>query len=283
MGGSQGPTGLARRSRRLSDAETEQRMLQAAVRMVSSAGLTVSLDHISLEEVIREAGVARSTVYRRWPHKDLFFSDLVRELARNATPTIQAQERELIGRIVAERADWLDTPNGRQTLVAELFRQLAAFDFLTLSDSAEWRTYLALHATFVSIADDELRDQVQAALAESERDHLAAVASAWARLTRLLGYRLRPELAVTFKDLAALLDATMRGLVMMALAVPELGSRRTVAQPFPAAGAADWSLPALGLASIALGLIEIDPEVEWDADRIGRIRLALAALTEPVS
>jgi AcrR family transcriptional regulator len=283
MSGSQGPTGLARRSRRLSDAETEQRMLLAAVRMVSSTGLTVSLDHISLEEVIREADVARSTVYRRWPHKDLFFSDLVRELARNATPTIQAEERELVGRIVAERADWLDTPEGRQSLIAELFRQLSVLDFQTLSDSAEWRTYLALHATFVSIADDELREQVQAALAESERDHIAAVATAWTQLTGLLGYRLRPELGATFEDLAALLDATMRGLVMMALAVPELGTQRTLAQPFRLADAADWSLPALGLASIAMGLIEVDPGVRWDADRIAGTRLALATLTERVS
>ena len=67
-------------------------MLQAAARMVSSAGLTVSLDHISLEDVIRTADVSRSTVYRRWPHKDLFFSDLVKELARTATPTILADE-----------------------------------------------------------------------------------------------------------------------------------------------------------------------------------------------
>ena len=49
--------------------------------MISSGGLTVSLDHISLEQLIRDADVSRSTVYRRWPHKDLFFSDLVRELA----------------------------------------------------------------------------------------------------------------------------------------------------------------------------------------------------------
>jgi AcrR family transcriptional regulator len=56
--------------------------------MVHRDGLTVSLDHISLEEVIRDADVSRSAVYRRWPYKDLFFSDLVKELARSATATI---------------------------------------------------------------------------------------------------------------------------------------------------------------------------------------------------
>ena len=54
---------------------------------MSQTGLTVSLDHISFEDVIRDADVSRSAVYRRWPYKDLFFSDLVKELATKATPS----------------------------------------------------------------------------------------------------------------------------------------------------------------------------------------------------
>jgi AcrR family transcriptional regulator len=283
MTASMAPTGLARRSRRLSDQETERRMLQAAVRMVSNAGLTVSLDHISLEEVIRAAGVSRSTVYRRWPHKDLFFSDLVKELARTATPTILAEEVALIREVLAERPDWLDSPMQRQSLVAELTRRLSLLDFETLSSSAEWRTYVALHATFMSLADDELRAQVQAALAESEREHLSSVASAWEQLTGLLGYRLRPELGSTFGDLAALLDATMRGLVIMAQSMPELGQQRISARPLSAAGTTDWSLPALGLASVASGFIEPDPDVEWDEKRITTVKQALATIAQPAA
>lgn len=283
MTASTAPTGLARRGRRLSDQETEQRMLQAAVRMVSSAGLTVSLDHISLEEVIRAAGVSRSTVYRRWPHKDLFFSDLVKELARTATPTILAEEIALIREIFAERPDWLESAAQRRGLVAELFRRLSLLDFQTLSGSAEWRTYVALHATFMSLADDELRGQVQVALAESEREHLSRVASAWERLVGLLGYRLRPELETTFGDLAALLDATMRGLVIMALSMPEIGQRRSAARPLAATATADWSLPALGLASVAWAFIEPDPDVQWDQNRIATVGQALAALALPAA
>jgi AcrR family transcriptional regulator len=144
----QAPTGLARRGRRLSDQETEQRMLQTAMAMVHRYGLTVSLDHISLEEVIRDADVSRSAVYHRWPYKDLFFSDLVKELARSATPTILGDELALIRRLVAERLDWLDTPELRHALVIELIRQLALLDFQALYGSTRWRTYLALHATF---------------------------------------------------------------------------------------------------------------------------------------
>ena len=240
----QAPTGLARRGRRLSDHETEQRMLQTAVAMVHRDGLTVSLDHISLEEVIRDADVSRSAVYRRWPYKDLFFSDLVKELARSATPTIVDDELALIRRIVAERLDWLDTPGRRHSLVIELLRQLAPFDFQALYGSARWRTYLALHATFLSLADGQLRDQIGEALARSERDHRARVAHAWELLAGLFGYRLRPELGATFETLATLLDATMRGLVIQALAEP-------------------------------------DPATEWDDERLVRVRQALSSLTVP--
>jgi len=280
-GYAQAPTGLARRGRRLSDRETEHRMLQTAMAMVNRTGLTVSLDHISLEEVIREADVSRSAVYRRWPYKDLFFSDLVKELAATATPTILDEEYALIRRIVTERLDWLDTPQRRHGLVIELIRQLALFDFETLHGSAQWRTYLALHATFLSLADGQLRDQVGEALAQSERDHRTRVAKAWEFLTELFGYRLRPELGASFETLATLLDAAMRGLVIQALSEPELPAQRAKASPFGAVDEDEWSLAALGTASIASSLLEPDPAIEWDDERLARLRQGLGSLTIP--
>jgi AcrR family transcriptional regulator len=272
---SQAPTGLGRRARRLSDKETEQRMLGAAVAMVHRTGLTVSLDHISFEDVIRDAGVSRSAVYRRWPYKDLFFSDLVKELAKDASTELIADEVEMIKRIVAEHLDWLETPELRRGLLVELFRQLALLDFQTLYGTAGWRTYVALHATFAGLADGELRDQVQAALAQSEHVRLARIAKAWEHLAGLFGYRLRHDLGGTFDTLATLLSATLRGLVVMALSLPDIAEHRTLASPFEAITTQEWSLPATGLTCIASAFLEPDPAVEWDAERISRARQAL--------
>jgi AcrR family transcriptional regulator len=281
VGNLRAPTGLGRRGRRLSDRETEQRMLHAAMAMLSQTGLTVSLEHISFEDVIRDADVSRSAVYRRWPYKDLFFSDLVKELAKKATPTIVSEELELIRRVAAEHQDWLETPELRHRLVVELLRRLSVLDFETLYGSPEWRTYLALHATFLSIADEELRSQVQEALARSERDHIARVASAWEHLVGLIGYRLRPELGATFETAATLVDGAMRGLVITALSMPEVATYRARARPFGVASTDEWSLPGLALASIALAFLEPDPAVEWDAERIANARQALAGLAIP--
>jgi len=275
---SRAPTGLARRGRRLPDRETERRMLQAAMAMVHRTGLTVSLDHISFEDVIRGADVSRSAVYRHWPYKDLFFSDLVRELAKDATPSaIVSDEIDLIRQIAAERLDWLETAEGRRDLMLELFRQLSLLDFQALYGSPQWRTYLALHATFMSLADGDLRDEVQAILARSERERMARVAAAWEGMTALFGYRLRA--GATFGVLATLVNATLRGLIIMALSMPELAGQQSRENPFGASG--DWSLAAIGLASTAITFLEPDPAVEWDGDRIAAVRAALRSLSFP--
>jgi AcrR family transcriptional regulator len=277
------PSGLGRRGRRLSDTETERRMLAAAVAMVHRTGLTVSLDHISFEDIIRDADVSRSAVYRHWPYKDLFFSDLVTELAKDATPAaIMDAELDLIRQVVAERPGWLEAPELRRGLIAELFRRLSLLDFQTLYSSPQWRTYLALHATFLSIADGGLRDRVQAALAQSERERMARVISAWRTLAELFGYRLRPEFGESaLEAMVVLLSATLRGLVMLALSMPSIAGQRCEASPFDATATEQWSLPALGMASIAVAFLEPDPAVDWNAERVASVTERLLSLAPP--
>ena len=265
------PTGLGRRNRRLSDQETRDRMLRAAIGMINRTGLTVSLDHIRFEDVIRDADVSRSTAYRHWPYKDLFFSDLVKELASSARPAIIADEISLIKQVLSEHLDWLETPRLRHRLILELIRRLALLDFQSIVASPEWRTYLALHATFSGLSNGELRDQIQEALAHAEAGQVALVAQAWQQIADLFGYRLRPELATGFETLATLLSASMRGLVITALSNPEVATQVTAASPFDVAGKDPWSLPAIGMASIALAFLEPDPAAEWTDQRLAGI------------
>ena len=53
--------------------------------------------------------MSRTSAYRRWPHKDLFFIDLVLELARDPAPGTVTGELDLIRRIIAWRLDRLAT------------------------------------------------------------------------------------------------------------------------------------------------------------------------------
>jgi AcrR family transcriptional regulator len=260
-------------------------MLSTALEMINRTGLTVSLDHLSLEDVIREAGVARSAVYRHWPYKDLFFSDVVTELAKAAIPSAAANDAivGLIQRVVAEWAGDLASPEERQGLLVELIRQAGIADFEALYGSAQWRTYLALHATFLSLAGGELRDRVQEVLRQSEQGFVDRVAASWQHIAELFGFRLRPGFGATFATVATVASATLRGLILMALSTPDIAEGRTEAQPFGAAHRTEWSLPALGLAGIASSFLEPDPTVTWDAERVNAVHRAMESLTVPTA
>lgn len=273
-----GPTGVVRRRRRLSDEQTEQRMLQAALAMVNDAGLTVSLDHISFEDVIRDAGVSRSAVYRRWPYKDLFFSDLLKELARGSSPAIAGDNLEAsrsIRRIILDHLDWLKEPELRRALVAEVLRQGVLSEFEIFQESAAWRTYFALHATFLSLSDGDLRNDVRSALTTSEQDLTTRMAAAYEWIAGLIGLRLRPELDASFETVVNLANAVIRGLVIMAPSSPDIATQRIRANPFGAPEPAEWSRPALGVAGIVLTFLESDPAVEWDDKRMAQVRQSL--------
>ncbi|WP_174720155.1 TetR/AcrR family transcriptional regulator [Cryobacterium sp. TMT2-15-1] len=255
-------------------------MLAAAVDRVNADGLTVSLEHISLEDVIRDAGVSRSAAYRRWPYKDLFFSDLLKELATATTPA-EIGARASIGMVkslVEKHLDWLRTPELRHRLVVELIRDAATHDFQFVYESTEWRTYLALHATFLSLAEGELRDDVQAALAAAERGFTDRIARSWEQLARLTGYRLKPELNATYETLARLLTATSRGMVILARATPDIATSRILTDPFGTGEITEWSLPALGLGSVAFTFLEPDPTVEWNEERSAAASQTLESL-----
>ncbi|MFF8917734.1 hypothetical protein ACF08M_31620 [Streptomyces sp. NPDC015032] len=278
MTNEQPQAGPTRRRRRFTDAETAQRMLDAAMVMVGRTGLTVSLEHLGFEDVIREAGVARAAVYRRWPYKGLFFSDLLKELARNAPAVAGADGRigeEAVRRLVRDRIDRFATAQGRRELCVEVLRQGALRDFEAMHASTRWRTYIALHATFLSLADGDLRQEVQAALAVAERDLNDRIARSYRRLAALFGLRLRPDLPLTFEELATQLSATMRGFVLAAPARPDLAERQLGPGVFGVTGEAEWSRPALGVTATALSFLEPDPGVEWDEERLARVRRML--------
>lgn len=279
QGGEAPDSGLTRARRRLSDQETEQRMLRSAMEMVHENGLTVSLDHISFEDVIRVAGVSRSAVYRRWPHKEQFFRELVKELARGDTPDVGAMNpvaTEAVRRKILDRLDWLRTPEGRVPLVGEILRDGAQNEFETFLGSPQWRTYIALHATFLSLPAGDFREEVRSALGQSQQRLIDGVATFHVAVMDIVGVRLRPETGASYTTLAELGTALMRGLVVMAASTPHIGTDRVDAALFGEHSTAKWSNPGLGLAALAMSLLEADPEVTFDDERLARTRERLA-------
>jgi hypothetical protein len=124
----------------------------------------------------------------------------------------------------------------------------------------------------LSTADDETRGEVRSALAQSEQAHIRAVAKVLEVLAGLVGYRLRPETAASFDTLATLNTAALHGLITMAISDPDLATQRLQATPFWPNDGAEWSLPAMALASNISALLEPDPEIDWRAERAAALR-----------
>jgi hypothetical protein len=112
----------------------------------------------------------------------------LKELARAAAPAATVQpgafEASLTKAVAAHR-DTLASPQGRHELLVELLRESAVKGFEAVRAAPEWRTYLALHATVMSLPDGELRDEIRAVLATSSGQRVTS--SSVYRLGVLMG------------------------------------------------------------------------------------------------
>lgn len=281
------PFGRAiRRSARLSDEETARRMLETGVRMVDDHGLNLSSDLLQLEDVIKAADVSRSAVYRRWPTKAHYFADLLRELAGTAQSGANDRETARVAvQVALENVDQFRTAPGRKLAVVEMCRVGALQNFLEVAPTREWRTYVALQATLLGLPDHlDLQNDLTAGIRNSEQDLVSRMGALYSALFEVVGYRMRPLPSVGSDTMATLGAAVVRGLAINNITVPEVGEHRFDADPFDTGSVAEWSLPALGFASIILNLVEQDPaEQTWDDDRLAASRDRLIALREQFS
>lgn len=250
------------------DSNTRQRILDTALAEVERHGLTVSLEHLGVERIIKASGVSRATAYRHWPTKADFLADVLSAVVTRTTlePESEADLGILLD-LLRDNADQLVTEQGRLDLLIEGLRIATIADFRRVAASPQWRTLIALHATTASLPDGQVRAEVTAALAEVEARFTRARAAVYDRLIRLVGFRLKPPLAGP-EGLAILADgqgALMTGLVVRertATTAPGLSCA-----PFGSSREAHWPVPAFHLVHGLLSHLEPDPDITWDAAR----------------
>lgn len=264
---------------RLTDRETQRRLLEAARALVVERGVSTGLEHIPFEDVIRASGVSRSSAYRRWPNRERFYAQVLLELARgtslpHATPLMIGPAIE----IVRTHSD----PHKHRDLVVELLRGTLDMDFTTMRDSPEWRTFLTLIASYTGIIDEQLRGQVAAELARVERQAVDARARAYAQFTSAVGYRLvRPLSGPTGFDLMSVTTgATMFGMLTKGDVHSAAATKPRKLRAFGSTKAAEWHPATYATAALVLSFIEPDPGVEWTAGRIDDLVETIQAFSE---
>ncbi|WP_420108740.1 TetR/AcrR family transcriptional regulator [Mycolicibacter arupensis] len=177
---------------------TAQRILDAAVQEAATAGLR----RITIEDVVRRAGVSRMTAYRRYPRRE----DLIQALIRRETQ-----------RFLAAVADAIDNTPDRNHGVAEAFvaaisfarthpmlSRAGQFEPLPAADSAD---LLAMGAAFIA---NYLHGEAPGSPGQPQR----WVADVFARL--FLTYVSMPSTDPDFRDDAALRRFAQEVLTPMA-------------------------------------------------------------------
>jgi hypothetical protein len=180
-----------------------------------------------------------------------------------------ADEIALMKQVLGEHPDWLETPRLRHGLILELIRRVAPLDFLAVLAAPRWRTYLALHATFSGLSDGTLRDQVQAALAQANAEHVALVARAWRQIADLFRLSAAARSSPPISRRSRPCSAPPCRLVMTALSTPEIATRQTIAGPFGAAGPEPGPCPPSGWRA-SPRVPRTDPAAEWSDQQPGR-------------
>jgi len=261
---------------RISAAEVRERMLATAREMIITSGVTISMENLSLEDVIRSAGVPRTSVYRIWPYKGDFVDDLICHMAGpdwfGAGGAFDQPTLDLAAAVVGDHQHMLGTPEGRRAVTLEAVRQAILLNFRNLSESPDWRIFLALTATASSNPDLEVRVKVQRILAETEKNFTTKISTFYEGMVQLLGMRLRDP-AYRYEHMAAAAGALLEGLALkQLLAEGLLGSSPDGEQdtflsdilntPIPGPGidgkTADWSLAAIAYLGIMDALTEAD-------------------------
>jgi AcrR family transcriptional regulator len=285
-----------RRRQRVSAEEVRERMLEEAHRVVTILGVTASLEDLSMEDVIKAAGVPRASVYRIWPYRGDFIADLLEHMAGPdwfGSGSYDVETLKVAAKTVLAHKDRMTTLAGRRAVACEAIRVAAERNYDYVASDPNWKIYIALIATSGGARDPATRARVATALAESDGRFTANMATFYGLMGGLMGFR--PRASYTFEHLAVAGAAIVEGLALRRILVataeaadgddPRTRLAALVTERVSGPGLdgdADWSLAALGFLGVFDALVEPVPDGEYDPNAIQQLDLttALAFLRE---
>ncbi|MFC0196635.1 hypothetical protein ACFFIR_07150 [Microbacterium arthrosphaerae] len=189
-------------------------MLEVAVERVRAEGLQLDYANIELEDLIRAAGVPRSTVFRIWPDRVAFVADLVRALFE-ADPGFDTgfddSTRDVLQQAMAREAPATDaTPDGPPAALREALRVTVAHNMAAVEHSVAWRTYRTMSAALASGDAVPGGEDIRALLSEIVDRYLGRMAEIYRGLNEAFGLRMRE--GVDERDLAVAVMAMIDGM-----------------------------------------------------------------------
>jgi AcrR family transcriptional regulator len=259
------PGGSDQRRSRIRASEVRRRVLDVALERVEGIGLTIGFEHIVMDDLIREAGVPRSSTYRLWDSKEAFVADLLIEIARETSNKLADDETLASSeRILYENLEALRDRAARERVMYEVIRVALEHNFRAVISSVAWQSYVGLSATLLSHMESSAREEIEGALRSGSDEFIGRMAEFHGWFSRILGYRLRAEWNGDYRPYAVVISAVVEGLGLRHLGNPDLvdADYRGPASISFAADEAGWKLPAIALVAILERFLEQDPEYD---------------------
>jgi AcrR family transcriptional regulator len=240
--------------------EIRRRMLAHGAALIDASGLAVSFDALRMDDLIRDAGVSRSSVYRLWPTRDAYLGDLLAEIGRRTGADLAHRDAfALVARTLRAKPEVLATAETRIAALYEAMRVAIRDTFYGTVSSTAWRTSIALAVTAPSIDDEATAHALLDALAERQRILSDRLVGYYRAAIPAFGFRLRPQFGDDWSTFAVLVNATIQGLSILRPHSPELTDAERLLSPAADIPAAAWSLSALSFAALFQFFFEADP------------------------
>ena len=246
-----------RRRRRLPTADLRERILNTAVKLlIDTGGLTASLAHLNMEELIRIADVPRSSVYRAWGTTEAFYIDLMERMVAPARREDYVAEIEhRVARVLHGHADLLGTAEGRRGVLLEVVRCAVGETFGSEARHQAWRSVTVLAATLPALQGAD-RVRIQTALVRSEQQIIDRSAHLYEVTMSALGMRMKDDFDLNV--LAATTSSVVDGLIRRSVTNPAVVGAPIV-QPGLGGKPVEWSLPAVAVMAVIDAMTEPDP------------------------
>jgi AcrR family transcriptional regulator len=243
------------RAKRIPRETLRTRVLDAAEDLLAEGGISVGLHHLNMEELIRRVGVPRSSAFAAFGGKDELLTELMLRM-------LQPQGRHALGyssgstdaatHVFARYGHLLTHPDGapnaagRTAVLREAVRVSLAQNVADTTNSAEWRTYMALSVSVGSLPPHQ-QPRVRAALQAAESRFLEEMAELYRSLLEPLGRR--PAEGVTWVQIAAVGASVVEGMASKRI-VGVAAADGVVARPGIDGDPVDWEITALAFASM---------------------------------
>jgi hypothetical protein len=193
--------------------EVKERLLALALDGVSNEGLTLSIAHPSLSQLIKDAEVSSSTVSRIWPTTEEFDFELMKRLIdsdSNEGAAFDQATIDLAESIIFSNLPLLLTAQGRVLLLQETVRRAVKQNFDAVLDNFSWKIYTALTVTVPSLVDESQRTEIHAELQRVEARFVATMSTFYDRMLTVFQRETLP--GITTKQIAAAGSAVVEGL-----------------------------------------------------------------------